>query len=239
MFGKTVLDIEGDHFEHALDQAKADAGVTTDVELGVAELQALVATLQGHRRGARRASTSRRIRASSSTSRSGRLRLVEHRPRPAVPPPGAHPRTTSAPRSTCRRWCSATSATTPAPASRSPATPRPARTGALRRLPARRAGRGRRRRHPQHADPRRPRGRSTRRRTPQLLAIMTPLETHYRTCATSSSPSSAASCGCCRPASASAPRLRPSGSPTQLVDEGVIDDGRGRCAACPAPSSRS
>ena len=37
--------------------------------------------------------------------------------------------TTSAPRSTCRRWCSATRATTPAPASRSPATRRPARTG--------------------------------------------------------------------------------------------------------------
>ncbi len=36
--------------------------------------------------------------------------------------------TTSAPRSTCRRWCSATRATTPVPASRSPATRRPART---------------------------------------------------------------------------------------------------------------
>ena len=35
--------------------------------------------------------------------------------------------TTSAPRSTCRRWCTATRATTPAPASRSPATRRRAR----------------------------------------------------------------------------------------------------------------
>ncbi len=44
MFGKTVLDIEGHLFEHAIDQAKTDAGVATDVELGVPELQALVAT---------------------------------------------------------------------------------------------------------------------------------------------------------------------------------------------------
>ena len=47
MFGKTVLDIEGHYFEHAIDQAKTDAGVATDVELGVPELQALVATYKG------------------------------------------------------------------------------------------------------------------------------------------------------------------------------------------------
>ena len=38
-----------------------------------------------------------------------------------------HPRRSRAPRSTSRRWCSATRATTPAPASRSPATRRPVR----------------------------------------------------------------------------------------------------------------
>jgi pyruvate,orthophosphate dikinase len=47
MFGKTVLGIEGHFFEHAIDQAKKDAGVATDVELGVPELQALVATYKG------------------------------------------------------------------------------------------------------------------------------------------------------------------------------------------------
>ncbi|MCU0263777.1 MAG: pyruvate, phosphate dikinase, partial [Candidatus Nanopelagicales bacterium] len=47
MFGKTVLGIEGHFFEHAIDQAKTDAGVKTDVELGVPELQALVATYKG------------------------------------------------------------------------------------------------------------------------------------------------------------------------------------------------
>ncbi len=44
MFGKTVLDIEGHYFELAIDKAKEDAGVATDIELGVPALQALVAT---------------------------------------------------------------------------------------------------------------------------------------------------------------------------------------------------
>ena len=46
----------------------------------------------------------------------------------------------------------------------------------------------------------------------QLMAIMATLETTTRTCATSSSRSSAASSGCCRPGSASAPPAPPSGS---------------------------
>ncbi|HEX6886746.1 MAG TPA: pyruvate, phosphate dikinase, partial [Candidatus Nanopelagicales bacterium] len=47
MFGKTVLGIEGHFFEHAIDQAKATAGVKTDVELGVPQLQALVDVYKG------------------------------------------------------------------------------------------------------------------------------------------------------------------------------------------------
>ena len=47
MFGKTVLGIDGHHFEHAIDEAKASAGVKTDVELGVPELEALVDTYKG------------------------------------------------------------------------------------------------------------------------------------------------------------------------------------------------
>ena len=112
-------------------------------------------------------------------------------------------RTTWAPRSTSWRWCSATSARTPAPASRSPAT-RPPASGRLRRLPARRPGRGRRRRHPQHR---------AAAELEQLDAVvrradgdMATLERTTATCATSSSRSSAGGCGCCRPGSASGPR---------------------------------
>jgi pyruvate,orthophosphate dikinase len=47
MFGKTVLGIEGHHFEAAIDAAKEAAGAKTDIELGVAELRGLVDTYKG------------------------------------------------------------------------------------------------------------------------------------------------------------------------------------------------
>jgi len=42
MFGKTVLGIEGEHFEDAIDAAKAAKGVASDVELAAEDLRALV-----------------------------------------------------------------------------------------------------------------------------------------------------------------------------------------------------
>ncbi len=42
MFGKTVLGIDGHHFEAAIDAAKEKAGAKTDIELGVADLKNLV-----------------------------------------------------------------------------------------------------------------------------------------------------------------------------------------------------
>ncbi len=47
MFGKTVLDVDGDLFEHALEQAKKAKGTTQDLDLDEADLQALVATFKG------------------------------------------------------------------------------------------------------------------------------------------------------------------------------------------------
>lgn len=44
MFGKTVLGIDGDHFEHALDELK---GHRQDTDLGAGELQSLVETYKG------------------------------------------------------------------------------------------------------------------------------------------------------------------------------------------------
>jgi pyruvate,orthophosphate dikinase len=43
MFGKTVLDIDGEHFEHALDAAKKAKGATTDTQLDAEDLKALTA----------------------------------------------------------------------------------------------------------------------------------------------------------------------------------------------------
>src|SRR3712207_292657 len=42
MFGKTVLDIEGEAFEDVLDEAKRTKGTTNDLDLGAADLRALV-----------------------------------------------------------------------------------------------------------------------------------------------------------------------------------------------------
>jgi pyruvate,orthophosphate dikinase len=44
MFGKTVLDIDGEHFERALDAAKSAKGVASDTELTAEDLKALTAT---------------------------------------------------------------------------------------------------------------------------------------------------------------------------------------------------
>ena len=44
MFGKTVLDIEGERFEHALEGAKRASGVTTDIEIPTSALRGLVDT---------------------------------------------------------------------------------------------------------------------------------------------------------------------------------------------------
>jgi pyruvate, orthophosphate dikinase len=43
MFGKTVLDIDGAHFEHAIDAAKKAKGVTSDTELNAEDLKTLTA----------------------------------------------------------------------------------------------------------------------------------------------------------------------------------------------------
>jgi pyruvate, orthophosphate dikinase len=47
MFGKTVLDIDGEHFEDALQAAKTAKGVATDVELDAEDLRGLVETYKG------------------------------------------------------------------------------------------------------------------------------------------------------------------------------------------------
>ena len=47
MFGKTVLDIDGELFEHAIDEAKKAKGVRNDLDLDAADLQNLVDTFKG------------------------------------------------------------------------------------------------------------------------------------------------------------------------------------------------
>jgi pyruvate, orthophosphate dikinase len=47
MFGRTVLDIEGSEFEHALDAAKKAKGTSNDLDLDAADLRSLVETFKG------------------------------------------------------------------------------------------------------------------------------------------------------------------------------------------------
>ena len=225
MFGKTVLGIDGEHFEDALDEAKKAKG--TDER-------------PRPRRRRPAARSSRRSRRSSSSRPAAtfpqepreqmdladprRLRLVERRPRAIL---YRRQERIPADLGTAVNVCSMVfgnlgmDSGTGVAFTRDPAQ---RRAGRLRRLPAERAGRGRRRRHPQHRAAGRPRAASTRRPTTSCMAIMADAGGRTTaTCATSSSPSSAASCGCCRPGSASAPRGAAFRIATQLVDEGLID----------------
>src|SRR6185436_891380 len=47
MFGKTVLDIDGEHFEDAIDAAKKAKGAAGDLDLDADDLRALVETYKG------------------------------------------------------------------------------------------------------------------------------------------------------------------------------------------------
>ncbi|MFL6078067.1 MAG: pyruvate, phosphate dikinase, partial [Mycobacteriales bacterium] len=47
MFGKTVLDIDGEHFEHAIDEAKRAKGTKNDLDLDADDFRALVEKFKG------------------------------------------------------------------------------------------------------------------------------------------------------------------------------------------------
>lgn len=177
MFGKTVLGVDGDLFEEALEEAKRAKGVRVDVDLDAADLKNLVGQFKdivSKETGRNfpqepREQMDLAVRAVFDSWNTDRAKLYRRQERI---PGDLGTASTSAP------WSSATSARTPAPASPSPVT-RPAASRRLRRLPAERAGRGRRRGHPQHRAARRPR-RHRQASYDELMQIMETLETHYK-----------------------------------------------------------
>ena len=130
MYGRIVLGLEAEPFDQrAGRRPRSSAGAKTDADLAGRGAEGAVRAVQGHREGARPASRSRRTRPSSSGARSRRCSRAGTAPGPSPTASGSASATTSAPRSTSRRWCSATGTTTRAPASASPATRPRARTG--------------------------------------------------------------------------------------------------------------
>ena len=130
MYGDVVLGVDHHHFEEILEHAQGRPRRRRSTPSSTADdWQTRGRRLQGHGRSRDSASRSRRTRTSSSGARSARCsaRWMNQRA-DHLSPAARHPRATGAPPSTCRRWCSATWATTAPPASPSPATPRPART---------------------------------------------------------------------------------------------------------------
>ncbi len=180
---------------------------------------------QGHRRiqGQGRGGDRQALPAGAEGSALGRdrrgLLVLDEPARDHLSPPQQHSRPTGAPPSTCRRWCSATWARPRRPASPSPAIRRPARTRSTASswsTPRARTwwpASARRRTSPRSRA--RPRAPTSPRSNPSCPRCSTSSSRRRncsrsttKTCRTWSSPSSAASSGCCRPATASAPRKR-------------------------------
>ncbi len=92
MFGKTVLGVEGELFEHAMDEAKKAKGTVNDLDLDEDDFRGLVATFQQIVRAGDRTRLPAGSARADGSGRAGRLRLLERRPGAALPSPGAHPR---------------------------------------------------------------------------------------------------------------------------------------------------
>ena len=109
MFGKTVLDIEGDAFEHAIDAAKQAKGTKNDLDLDAEDLRGIVETFKGIVRDNTGRDFPQDPREQMDLAVNAVFNSWNADRADPVPAPGADSRPTSAPRSTSWRWCSATS----------------------------------------------------------------------------------------------------------------------------------
>ena len=109
-----VLGVEHHHFEDILDDHKDRNGYSLDTDLTADDWIEAGQPLQGARRGGeRQAVPAGPARAAVGRDRRG-VRLVDERSAPSPIAACTTSRKAGAPRSTCRRWCSATWATTSA-----------------------------------------------------------------------------------------------------------------------------
>ena len=212
MFGKTVLDIDGEHFEDALDAAKKARGTTERPR------PRRRTTCAAGRHASRRSSASTPA-ASSRTDPREQMDLAVRAvfdswnaaARDPLPPPGAHP---GRPRHRGQHLSMVfgnlgMDSGTGVAFTRDPGSGQQGIYGDyLQNAQGEDVVAGIRNTLPLAG----PRGHRQAGVRPAARRSWRRSRTTTATCATSSSPSSAASCGCCRPASASARRARPSGS---------------------------
>src|ERR1019366_3239567 len=89
MFGKTVLGIEGEAFEHTIDEAKKAKGTSNDLDLDASDLHGIVESFKGivRERGGPRLPAG--PTGADGPRGARRVQLVERGPRDPVPAPGA------------------------------------------------------------------------------------------------------------------------------------------------------
>ena len=86
MYGRIVLDVAGERFEHPLDAAQgAQAGATDDDEIPAAALKELCAALQGRRQGGHRQAVPAGPDQAAARRRRGRVQQLERRPGHRLP----------------------------------------------------------------------------------------------------------------------------------------------------------
>ena len=215
MFGKIVMDVPGDAFEHALDAAKERKGEgATDTDLDADDLEQLTGEFLGiyHEHTGQDfpidPREQMRLAIEAVFKSWNGKRAIDYRRQNKISDDLGTAVNVQSMVFGNRGDDSGTGvAFTRDPCDR--------REGALRRLPRQRAGRGRRGGHPQHAAARPISSRSTPTSYAELREVMPRSSSTTATCATSSSRSRRAGCGSCRRAWASAPRSASGSWPTR------------------------
>ncbi len=151
MFGRIVMDVKAERFDHALDAAKERHGAKQDTDLDAAALRELVEDFEADRPRGHRPRLPERSERAARPGHQGRLRqLVRQACRGLPEQPEDRPR----PRHRGQRGDHGLRQHGRRLGDRRRLHPRPEhrREGALRRVPHQRPGRGRRRRHPDRAE---------------------------------------------------------------------------------------
>ena len=151
MFGRIVMDVKGERFDHALEAAKAARGAEQDTDLTADDLKTLDRGLQGDRPRGHRSRLPERPERAARPRDQGRVRELVRQAGDGLPQqPEDRPR----PRNGGQRRDHGLRQHGRRLGDRRGVHPRPEhrREDALRRVPHQRPGRGRRGRHPHRAE---------------------------------------------------------------------------------------